>query len=90
MRLYLMGKCWNLRFVRGLLRRSLRGECDPPEVKGKEIRIEESLQGEELLEVLIHEMLHAANWHASEEWVETTSRDLARALTRLGYRRAIE
>lgn len=88
MKLYLLGKCWTLRFVRGLHRKSLRGECDPPEARGKEIRIDAELVGEELLEVLVHEMLHAANWHAAEEWVEDTSRDVARALTRLGYRRA--
>lgn len=39
------------------------------------------------LETIIHETLHACNWHASEELVETTARDIARFLWRLGYRR---
>ena len=39
------------------------------------------------LETVIHEALHACNWHASEEKVDVTARDVARFLWRLGYRR---
>ena len=84
MRVRILGKLWNLRFVRSTA--DYRGECDPCEQKSKEIRILSSLAGEEKLEVLIHEMLHAADWHRSEEWVETVSKDIARTLTKLGYK----
>ena len=62
------------------------GECDPPSKKGKEIRIYKGLKGEQRLEVLIHEMLHAADWSKDESWVNDTSKDIARVLTRLGYK----
>ncbi len=39
------------------------------------------------LETAIHEALHACNWHSREELVETTAKDIARFLWRLGFRR---
>jgi hypothetical protein len=82
MRLTIMGKRWWLRFCALALN---RGECDPPDKLGKEIRVLKRLKGEERLEVLIHEQLHAADWHKSEEWIEQVSKDIARNLTKLGY-----
>lgn len=38
------------------------------------------------LETVIHEALHSCSWHAKEEKVEVTARDIARFLWRLGYR----
>lgn len=40
-----------------------------------------------LLEVLVHEALHAMNWDATEERVERTAKDVSRFLWRLDYRR---
>ena len=37
------------------------------------------------LEVIIHEILHAADWSKDEEWVEETGRDIAGALHSIGY-----
>ncbi len=62
-----------------------RGDCDPPNQPGKEIRISSALRGEERPEVLIHELVHAAGWHIDEMFVERFARDAARALWRLGY-----
>ena len=88
MRIRILGKWWQLRFVPtlGSIDQPNRGDCNAPDVRGKSIRVLSSLTGEERLEVLIHEMLHAADWHRSEEWVDQTAKDLARALTRLGYK----
>lgn len=83
MLLKIMGKMWRLRFCR---LRTNRGECDAPTQPGKEIRVSDQLAGQERLEVLIHEMLHSADWHKSEEWIDQVAKDLARNLTRLGYR----
>jgi hypothetical protein len=44
------------------------------------------LQGEEKLEVVIHELVHAAGWHIDEEFTEIFAKDVARVLWRLGYR----
>jgi hypothetical protein len=63
------------------------GMCDHPGATGKEIRIAKGLRGGELLlEVLIHEILHASAWDLSEESVDQFGRDCARILWRLGYR----
>jgi len=68
-----------------------RGECDPPTVKNKQIRIANDLPPEEELEVTIHEALHACDWYKDEEWVEITARDIAKMLYRkLGWRRVLE
>jgi len=82
MRLTILGRRWWLRFVRLYTN---RGECDPPDKQGKEIRVCTSLKGEERLEVITHEMLHAAGWHIDEQFVTQFAADLARNLTKLGY-----
>ena len=84
MRIRILGKFWQLRFV-SALGGDKRGDCDAPTVKGKEIRILSTLKGEERLEILLHEMLHAADWNQDEEWVNDTARDMAKAVTKLGF-----
>ena len=66
----------------------IHGICDHPENKGLPcIRITNGFRPTQgTLELLIHEALHACNWHASEDKVEMTARDIARFLWRLGYR----
>lgn len=85
MRVYLRNKCWKLVFKRLT---SHRGYCDSPDAPSKSIEIDSKLKGEERLEVLIHEMLHASGWILDEEWVASTAHDIARILWRLGYRHA--
>jgi hypothetical protein len=87
MRIKVLGKLWRLRFAPNM---GDRGDCDEPDQRGKEIRIASSLRGEERLEVLIHEIVHAAGWHIDETFVERFARDAARALWRLGYRNGNE
>lgn len=82
-RIKILGKLWRLRFAPNMAN---RGDCDPPQQAGKEIRISSALRDEERLEVLIHEFVHAAGWHIDETFVEQFARDAARALWRLGYR----
>lgn len=83
MRVKVNEKLWNLRFVPNL---SKNGDCDPPDAKGKEIRIWQGTAGQERLETVIHELLHAGNWHLAEEFVAEFATDAARILWRLGYR----
>ena len=82
-RIKILGKIWRLRFAPNMAN---RGDCDPPNQTGKEIRISSALRDEERLEVLIHEFVHAAGWHIDETFVEQFARDVARAVWRLGYR----
>lgn len=87
MKISLFGKRWNLRFT---TLRNNRGEIDSPKMKGKEIRIDSRLEGEEELEVLIHEMLHGAYWFIDEEYVDRAAKDIANALWRLNYRKLVD
>ena len=83
MRVQIGDKRWNLRFTK---LRTNRGDCEGPQVPNKTIRIDSGLKGEERLEVIIHECLHASDWRASEEHVESTALSIANILWRLGYR----
>lgn len=85
MKAKILGRLWEVRFVPFL--GSARGTCDPPDQRSKAIRISRGLKGEELLEVIIHEAMHAADWSKDEEFVDQFGKDLARLLTRLGYKR---
>ena len=79
----ILGQRWRIRFV--AMRRN-DGECDAPQTTDKEIRIASHLKGERRLSTIIHEALHASAWHIDEEFVDQFGNDLARLLTRLGYR----
>lgn len=88
----LLGKRWKLRFLSLSRTQSedderILGLCDPPDKPGKEILIDNGLVDGELLEVLIHEMLHATDWQKSEEFITWQARDIAATLWKLGYRR---
>ena len=80
-------KRWRLRFCR---LKDRYGDCDPPDQPGKEIRICTGLSEQKELEVLLHEMLHCADWQKSEEFVEHVADDITRVLTKLGWRKTKE
>ena len=82
MRCRLRKRYWTI--IRGKLDRNKDGLCD---ANSRTITIRRSLSGERELDVLIHEMLHACHWDLDEEAITETASDLARVLTRLGYRR---
>jgi len=84
-RIKIRNRFWALRFL-PMLDGNDRGQCDAPTKRAKAIRIRSDLRGEERLEILIHEMLHAAFWDMDEEPVEESAADIARALWRIGYR----
>jgi hypothetical protein len=83
MRSKILGKCW--RIVRERFRNSW-GHCDAPNIKNKAIYIDPKIRGEHLLEIILHETLHAAGWHIDEEFVEELARDQARLIYKLGFR----
>lgn len=84
----ILGKKWQLNFVKFNLGKDTGGDCDHPDTKGKQIRICDNLPEEDKLRLILHECLHAANYELySEEYVDKISTDLARILTRLGYKR---
>lgn len=79
-------KRWRLAF--GPVVRGIDGHCDAPETTGKKITIRRSLlkRPRRLMEVLIHEGLHASDWSKDEAWIEATAEDLARLLWGMGFR----
>ncbi len=84
MRVTILGKNWNLRFVPTLGKRKL-ADCDAPHKPNKEIRIAKGLRGVEKLEAIAHECLHASGWHLDEHYVTDFARDLAIIIYKLGY-----
>lgn len=82
----IMGRRWRLGFVRLPTNAKFDGDCDPPGMRDRKIRIDRQLTGREKLRVLIHEALHAADWSKSERTVDQLSRDLARIIDQCGYR----
>lgn len=85
MKLRVNGKVWDLEFHKEPCVQDDKclGYCERPDKKNKKIVIKESLKGEKLLEILIHEQLHAALWVADEEWVQDVGVDLARNIRRV-------
>lgn len=82
MKINILGRLWGFCFVPNL--GPNRGLCDPPDAKDKKIRIQAGLRGEELVEVVLHEFLHAAGWHIDEEFVTRFAANAAHGLNRLG------
>lgn len=72
---------WELRFLpTAELPKGYCGECDAPDVPGKEIRISDELKGELLLDTIIHEAMHGALFHLGpcEAFIERAASDIAR------------
>lgn len=80
------GKRWRLVYARPP--RGADACCDPPTAAGKKIVIAPSARKNprRLMELLIHEALHAADWAVDEEAVGERARDIARLLWSQGFR----
>lgn len=85
MRLDLDGEDWELRWVRRFVGApNQAGDCHKAK---RRIRILRGMPESERLRVVVHELLHALQWPASEKRVDKTSAEIAKVLRRLGYRR---
>lgn len=89
MRIKLLGKHYDLRFVARLGPKSqpFAGDCSHPDAPAKRIRIVRGQEPREELDTVIHECLHAVDWHRDEEWVHQVATDIAAVLWKLGYRK---
>ena len=63
------------------------GDCDHPPGRHPRIRISDRLSGRARMETEIHEVLHASRPELDESAVQTTAREIATVLFRLGWRR---
>lgn len=59
-----------------------------PSTKNKHIWINKATKGRDLLDTLVHELLHCAEPKWSEEAVTQTATEIAKVLWDLGYRSA--
>lgn len=88
MHITILGKRWELKFVDARTMPDALGACESPDSPRKEIRVRKNLRGKEMLDVLIHEMLHASDWTKDElDYVAPVATNIAKVLWRLGYRR---
>jgi hypothetical protein len=88
MRVKVLGKYWDLSFPPNL--GSNDGLCQGPANKAKKMYVQGGLRGEEFLDTIIHEMIHAAGWHLDEPFVTQFAADLAKVLTHPEIRRRID
>jgi hypothetical protein len=81
------GKKWKIRFVLSKEIPSDRwADCSHPSDKNREIRVRRTLRGEERLETILHEALHALYPDESESVIDSQGKDLANLMWRCGYR----
>lgn len=80
MRIVLRGRRY--RFRRAALKNAL-GYCDPPDKANKEIVIDSRLHGQKLVEIVLHEAMHACQWDLEESAVAAIAHDCARLLAKL-------
>lgn len=80
MRVKVISRMWDLvfRYLKG----SNVGYCDSPTSINKRIVIDTRARGERLLELVLHETHHAADWWKDEEWVHTLAEQQARIVCR--------
>ena len=83
-RFKLNGRQLRILFVR--FRRNYHGLCDPPGVTPREIWVDRRLRGRKLLEIVLHEVIHARFWELPERDVRNLALDLSRLIIRLGFR----
>lgn len=81
MRVRILGRYWNLRL--GVPALANAADCDPPNLRGKQIRIGPDKEHE--LEHIIHELTHAAFWWLDEDYVREFAADSAKILNDCGY-----
>lgn len=82
------GRRWRVRMVKAReLPKDRDGDCDHPPGPHPTIRIRRNLRAQRLLEVTVHETLHAAIPSLAEETVTDAAAVVARVLFSLAWRR---
>ena len=84
-RLNLRGRIWHLEFV-DRLESGAYGECDDPSRPQKRIRIAMNQSSADMMDTLLHELIHACMPDMSEEATLETANDISNVLRRLKAR----
>ena len=83
------GILWRVKFVKSSeISRTAWGTCDWPPGKRPTICIRASMTPAQRLDTIIHETLHASLPLLDEEAVRASATDIARVLTKSGYKYA--
>lgn len=73
---------WPLKFTK--LKGDTNGWCWSPGSRSKKILIDNTPRPRRnVVEDIVHELLHAADWSKDESWVTAVAEDIARTLDRL-------
>ena len=78
-------KNWKVKFVKSKDLGNSWGQCDSPTARNPKIFVYRGSDRRNLVNTLLHEVLHAVRPELSEEAVTETADVLERALNRLGY-----
>ena len=81
------GRVWRIRYEDAKTMGKDWGRCWLPAGRHPLIQIRRALRGYRAMDVLVHEVLHAARPELDEQAVEATATAIARALWKAGYRR---
>lgn len=81
MRAYIAGKCYTIDSG------PADGYCTDPNSDSKQILLPKGVKNnQKSLEIIIHEVLHASKWNATEEKVDKTAQDIAKILWKMKWR----
>ncbi len=81
-------KLWKIKIVKSTdLSATTCGECDDPKYAKPQIWIKRSLKPIDLMDTIIHEVIHAIRPELSEESVLETGTTIAKVLWKLNYRK---
>jgi len=81
-------KLWKIKIVKSTdLSSTTCGECDDPKYAKPQIWIKRSLKPIDLMDTIIHEVIHAIRPELSEESVLETGTTIAKVLWKLNYRK---
>ena len=86
----IFGEPITLRFVNRLGKKGKGddGDCQPPGTENRTIRIRRGQKPQAELDTILHELMHAADWHKDEDsWVAHLAEVIADTLWKLGYRK---
>lgn len=76
---------WRVLFTSAYIPPDEDGLCDDPSTKKRAFRVRPSLRGVRLIDILIHEMMHAWNWDIADDIVANTAYHASHILTELGW-----
>lgn len=86
LRVRIRDRSWRVRFMPARYMNKDWGRCYTPAGRHPLIEIRRSLKGKNLIDTIVHELLHAQHPDMAEEAVDTTACMIARALYAAGCR----